>query len=122
MAVVEEVTEERGDGRVAELVARGNASYVDDEFAAACAAYSQALEAQGCSAKQTAQLYALRAQANLQLEDYVNAVSDANRAIEADPSLDKAYLRKVREQACLRAALALPAFCVCWWVSSTRQT
>eukprot|EP00191_Tetraselmis_sp_GSL018_P017085 CAMPEP_0177593460 /NCGR_PEP_ID=MMETSP0419_2-20121207/9161_1 /TAXON_ID=582737 /ORGANISM="Tetraselmis sp., Strain GSL018" /LENGTH=233 /DNA_ID=CAMNT_0019084507 /DNA_START=56 /DNA_END=757 /DNA_ORIENTATION=- len=82
------------ENRVNELISSGNAAYVDDDFSAAAAAYSSALQISGITAKTAAQIYSLRAQASIRMEDYVKAVYDANLAIQADGSLDKAYLRK----------------------------
>ena len=81
-----------------ECVAHGNAAFVDGEFATAAAAYSAALQmiqAQGLPKELAAEVYASRAQAHIQLEDFVNAVDDSNRALEANPKLHKAFLRKV---------------------------
>jgi len=89
--------------QAAELVANGNAAYVDEEYATAAAAYSAALQMiqgqglqglRGLHKELAADVYAARAQAHIQLEDFVNAVDDANRALEANPQLHKAYLRK----------------------------
>lgn len=85
------------DAAVQARVAAGNAAYVDDDFAGAVAAYSAALEAvAGGPPAVTAGLLVLRAQAHIAREDYMNGVADASRAVELDPQLAKAYLRKVR--------------------------
>jgi len=83
------------DAAVQARVAAGNAAYVDDDFAGAVAAYSAALEAvAGGPPAVTAGLLVLRAQAHIAREDYMNGVADASRAVELDPQLAKAYLRK----------------------------
>ena len=104
------VIEEVVGASAAELLAAGNQAYVDDDFDGALAKYSAALEALprggggGSGGARTssspppppsaASLHAVRAQAFIRLEDHVNAVAEANRAIEADPGLQKGYLRK----------------------------
>ncbi|KAE9618303.1 putative 43kDa postsynaptic protein [Lupinus albus] len=39
-------------------------------------------------------LYADRAQANIKLNNFTEAVADANKAIDLNPSTSKAYFRK----------------------------
>lgn len=39
-------------------------------------------------------LYVNRASTNIKFENYTDAILDANKAIESDPSLVKAYLHK----------------------------
>ncbi|CAA6665954.1 unnamed protein product [Spirodela intermedia] len=73
-----------------DLKLRAKEAFVDDNFELAAELYTQALNL----AQDDADLYADRAQANIKLENYTEAVSDAHRAIELDPSLSKAYLRK----------------------------
>ncbi len=51
--------------------------------------YPQALEQE-----RSAAAYDARAHAFLKNEDYLNALDDATKAIELDPSLSKAYLRQ----------------------------
>nr|GMC96380.1 suppressor of G2 allele of SKP1 [Ipomoea batatas] len=41
-----------------------------------------------------AELFSDRAQANIKLQNFTEAVDDANKAIELDPSMARAYLRK----------------------------
>lgn len=41
-----------------------------------------------------ARIYESRSNAYLKLEQYMEAVEDASKALELDPSLPKAYLRK----------------------------
>ncbi|KAK8970211.1 hypothetical protein KSP40_PGU011755 [Platanthera guangdongensis] len=65
-------------------------AFVDDNFELAADLYSQALELD----PKSADLYADRAQANIKLGNFPAAVSDANKAIELDSSMVKAYLRK----------------------------
>lgn len=63
---------------------------MDDEFDLAVDLYTQALDMD----PNNADLFADRAQANIKLQNYTEAVADANRAIELNPSMSKAYLRK----------------------------
>ncbi len=42
----------------------------------------------------SANIYDSRAHAHLKLENCIEAVEDASKAIELDPTLSKAYLRK----------------------------
>ncbi|KAJ8471471.1 hypothetical protein OPV22_025814 [Ensete ventricosum] len=65
-------------------------AFVDDNFDLALDLYSQALDLEPGNAD----ILADRAQANLKLGNFTEAVADANRAIEFDPSMTKAYLRK----------------------------
>ncbi|RWW33793.1 hypothetical protein GW17_00001480 [Ensete ventricosum] len=75
-------------------------AFVDDNFDLALDLYSQALDLEPGNAD----ILADRAQANLKLGNFTGtllhsfcfaeAVADANRAIEFDPSMTKAYLRK----------------------------
>ncbi|XP_073109095.1 protein SGT1 homolog [Elaeis guineensis] len=74
----------------AELEKRAKEAFFEDDFELALDFYSQALELD----PKNADLYADRAQANIKLKNFTEAVADANRAIELDPSLSKAYLRK----------------------------
>ncbi|XP_008775116.2 protein SGT1 homolog [Phoenix dactylifera] len=74
----------------ADLVKRAKEAFFEDGFELALDLYSQALELD----PKNADLYADRAQANIKLKNFTEAVADANRAFELDPSLPKAYLRK----------------------------
>ncbi|XP_074570052.1 protein SGT1 homolog isoform X1 [Curcuma longa] len=65
-------------------------AFVDDDFELALDLYTQALDLE----PRNADLFADRAQANLKLENFTEAVADANKAIELDPSIPKAYMRK----------------------------
>ncbi|XP_042479401.1 protein SGT1 homolog [Macadamia integrifolia] len=71
-------------------------AFVDDNFELAVDLYTQAIEID----PKNADLYADRAQANIKLESYTEAVADANKAIEFDSSMAKAYLRKAT--ACMK--------------------
>ncbi|KAL5222104.1 hypothetical protein ABZP36_026817 [Zizania latifolia] len=73
-----------------DLESKAKAAFVDDDFELAAELYTQAIEA----APATAELYADRAQAHIKLGNYTESVADANKAIELDPSMHKAYLRK----------------------------
>ncbi|XP_030453871.1 protein SGT1 homolog [Syzygium oleosum] len=65
-------------------------AFLDDDFESSVDLYSRAIY----SSPGSADLYADRAQAHIKLGKFTEAVSDANKAIELDPSLAKAYLRK----------------------------
>ena len=43
---------------------------------------------------QSAELYAYRAQTRLKLENFLEAVEDASKALDLNPRLSKAHLRK----------------------------
>ncbi|OAY62913.1 protein SGT1 homolog [Ananas comosus] len=73
-----------------DLEKRAKEAFVDDNFDLAVDLYTQALDAD----PQNADLYADRAQANIKLGNFTEAVADANRAIELEPAMSKAYLRK----------------------------
>ncbi|XP_031504361.1 protein SGT1 homolog A-like isoform X3 [Nymphaea colorata] len=73
-----------------ELEKKAAGAFVDDNFELACDLYSQAIDMDPTNAD----FFANRAQANIKLKRYTEAVADANRAIELDPSMAKAYLRK----------------------------
>ncbi|CAA3024979.1 suppressor of G2 allele of SKP1 [Olea europaea subsp. europaea] len=72
-----------------EIAAKAQNAFVDDDFESAADLYTQAIELN----PNDADLFADRAQANIKL-GYFTAVADANKAIELDPSMAKAYLRK----------------------------
>ncbi|MBA0773640.1 hypothetical protein Gotri_008900 [Gossypium trilobum] len=78
------------------LETKAKEAYFDDHFELALDLYSQAI---GINPKK-AELYADRAQANIKLNNLPDAVADANKAIELDPSMSKAYLRKAT--ACMK--------------------
>ncbi|PKA65370.1 Protein SGT1 like [Apostasia shenzhenica] len=80
----------------AELEKKAKEAFVDDDFEMAVDLYTQALDLE----PKNADLYADRAQANIKIGSFTEAVSDANSAIELDPSMVKAYLRK--GTACLK--------------------
>ncbi|KAH9611879.1 hypothetical protein KSS87_003718 [Heliosperma pusillum] len=71
-------------------------AFIDDHFELAVDLYSQAIDLN----PNFPELFADRAQANIKLSNFTEAVADANRAIELDPSMAKAYLRK--GTACLK--------------------
>ncbi|CAL9195855.1 unnamed protein product, partial [Musa hybrid cultivar] len=73
-----------------DLGKRAKEAFVDDNFDLALDLYTQALDLESGNAD----ILADRAQANLKLGNFTEAVADANRAIELDPSMTKAYLRK----------------------------
>ncbi|OAY82117.1 Protein SGT [Ananas comosus] len=74
----------------ADLERRAREAFVDDNFELAVDLYTQALDVDPGNAD----LLADRAQANIKLRDFTEAVADANRVIQLDPSMVKAYLRK----------------------------
>ncbi|XP_058206034.1 protein SGT1 homolog [Rhododendron vialii] len=69
---------------------RAKEAFIDDHFELAVDLYSQAISMD----PKNAELFSDRAQANIKLRNFTEAVSDASRAIELDPSISKAYLRK----------------------------
>ncbi|KAJ0989276.1 hypothetical protein J5N97_007632 [Dioscorea zingiberensis] len=73
-----------------DLEHRAKEAFVDDDFDLAVDLYTQALDMD----PNNADLFADRAQANIKLQNFTEAVADANRAIELNPSMAKAYLRK----------------------------
>ncbi|GMN31901.1 hypothetical protein TIFTF001_003450 [Ficus carica] len=73
-----------------ELAENAREAFVDDDFQLAVDLYSQAITLNPASAD----LLADRAQANIKLNNFTDAVGDANKAIELDRSMAKAYLRK----------------------------
>ncbi|XP_042053165.1 protein SGT1 homolog isoform X2 [Salvia splendens] len=74
----------------ADLEAKAKEAFIDDHFELAVDLYSQAIALTPSSAD----LFIDRAQANIKLHNFTEAVADANKAIELDPSIAKAYLRK----------------------------
>ncbi|KAF7138696.1 hypothetical protein RHSIM_Rhsim07G0087100 [Rhododendron simsii] len=78
-----------------DLANQAREAFVDDDFRSAVDLYTQAIDIN----PRSADLYAERAQANIKLSNFTEAVADANKAIEIDPSMAKAYLRK-GTQAC----------------------
>ncbi|XP_044468469.1 protein SGT1 homolog B-like [Mangifera indica] len=73
-----------------DLERKAKEAFIDDHFQLAVELYSKAIDV----SPNNAELYADRAQANIKLESFTEAVADANKAIELDSSMAKAYLRK----------------------------
>ncbi|XP_024990073.1 protein SGT1 homolog B-like [Cynara cardunculus var. scolymus] len=73
-----------------DLVTKANEAFIDDHFELAVDLYSQAILINPTNAD----LLSDRSQANIKLKNFTEAVSDANKAIELDPSISKGYLRK----------------------------
>lgn len=73
-----------------DLEKKAKEAFVDDDFDLAVDLYSQAIDMD----PNNAGLFADRAQANIKINSFTEAVADANKAIELDPSMSKAYLRK----------------------------
>ncbi|RYR56111.1 hypothetical protein Ahy_A05g021902 [Arachis hypogaea] len=73
-----------------DLEAKAKEAFVEDHFELAVELLSQAIDIEPTRAE----LYADRAQANIKLSNFTEAVVDANKAIELNPSLSKAYMRK----------------------------
>ena len=73
-----------------DLEAKAKEAFVEDHFELAVELLSQAIDIEPTRAE----LYADRAQANIKLSNFTEAVADANKAIELNPSLSKAYMRK----------------------------
>ncbi|CAK7338713.1 unnamed protein product [Dovyalis caffra] len=75
---------------MADLEKKAKEAFIDDHFELAVDLYSQAIALNPSNPD----LFADRAQANIKLNNLPEAVADASRAIELDPSMAKAYLRK----------------------------
>ncbi|KAF5731786.1 Phosphatase-related [Tripterygium wilfordii] len=73
-----------------DLEKKAKEAFIDDHFELAVEIYSQAIAIN----PDNAELFADRAQANIKLNNFTEAVADTNRAIELDPSMYKAYMRK----------------------------
>ncbi|WOG92828.1 hypothetical protein DCAR_0312105 [Daucus carota subsp. sativus] len=73
-----------------DLEGKAKGAFIDDHFELAVDLYTQAI----ALSPNHPELFADRAQANIKLLHFTEAVADANRAIEIDPSMAKAYLRK----------------------------
>ncbi|KAK3020206.1 hypothetical protein RJ639_046838, partial [Escallonia herrerae] len=69
---------------------KAKAAFVDDDFQLAADLYTQAIGLD----PDNPDYYADRAQAHIKLNYFTEAVADANKAIELDPLMTKAYLRK----------------------------
>eukprot|EP00611_Tribonema_gayanum_P001770 TRINITY_DN112_c0_g2_i2.p2 TRINITY_DN112_c0_g2~~TRINITY_DN112_c0_g2_i2.p2 ORF type:complete len:378 (+),score=172.60 TRINITY_DN112_c0_g2_i2:300-1433(+) len=90
-----------------DLLAQGNAAFVDDDFARAVQLYTQAVEADAG----LADAYAARAAAHLKLRRHADALQDADSALKLRPGLEPALYR--RGVACFsldKYAEALEAF------------
>ncbi|XP_022853761.1 protein SGT1 homolog [Olea europaea var. sylvestris] len=75
-----------------DLQRKAKEAFIDDHFELAIDLYSQAISLN----PNDAELFADRSQANFKLCNFTEAVSDANKAIELDPTMAKAYLRKAK--------------------------
>ncbi|WZZ41269.1 hypothetical protein YC2023_037528 [Brassica napus] len=90
-----------------ELAEKAKEAFLDDDFDVAADLYSKAIDLDPSCAS----FFADRAQANIKLLNFTEAVADANKAIELEPTLAKAYLRKgtacmkLEEYATAKAAL-----------------
>jgi len=73
---------------MADKLSAANAAFVDEDFESALSLYTEAIEAQPC-----ADAFLNRAHAHLKLEHFVDAVADATKACEMDPTSSKASLR-----------------------------
>ncbi|RVW43085.1 Protein SGT1-like [Vitis vinifera] len=73
-----------------ELERKAGVAFIDEDYKLAVELFSKALKIR----PNNAELLASRAQANIMLHDYLEAVGDAIKAIQLDPSMAKAYLRK----------------------------
>ncbi|XP_010450392.1 PREDICTED: protein SGT1 homolog A-like isoform X2 [Camelina sativa] len=73
-----------------ELADKAKEAFIDDEFDVAVDLYSKAIDLE----PNCADFFADHAQAYIKLLSFTEAVADANKAIELDPTLTKAYLRK----------------------------
>ncbi|KAJ6364429.1 hypothetical protein OIU76_029392 [Salix suchowensis] len=75
---------------MADLERKAKEAFIDDHFELAVDLYTQVIALNPTNPD----LFADRAQANIKLNNLTEAVADASRAIELDPSMAKAYLRK----------------------------
>jgi len=75
---------------MADLEKKAKEAFIDDHFELAVDLYTQAIALNSTNPD----LFADRAQANIKLNNFTEAVADASRAIALDASLAKAYLRK----------------------------
>ncbi|KAL1552827.1 Cochaperone protein [Salvia divinorum] len=73
-----------------DLERKAKEAFIDDHFELAVDLYTEAI----ALSPTAAELFADRAQANIKLRSFTEAVADANKAIELDHSMSKAYLRK----------------------------
>ncbi|KAM7272291.1 hypothetical protein ACFE04_026954 [Oxalis oulophora] len=73
-----------------DLETKAKEAFIDDHFELAVDLYTQAIQLNSTNAL----LFSDRAQANIKLNNFTEAVADANKAIQLDPSLSKAYFRK----------------------------
>ncbi|KAL9994085.1 putative CS domain, SGS domain, HSP20-like chaperone, tetratricopeptide repeat-containing [Helianthus debilis subsp. tardiflorus] len=73
-----------------DLATKAKEAFIDDHFELAVDLYSQAIVIDS----QNPELFSDRAQANIKLKNFTDAVADASKAMELDPSNPKAYLRK----------------------------
>lgn len=73
-----------------DLETKAKEAFIDDHFELAVDLYSQAI----ALSPNNAELFVDRAQANIKLGNFTEAVADANKAIELNPATAKAYLRK----------------------------
>ncbi|KAJ0856230.1 putative CS domain, SGS domain, HSP20-like chaperone, tetratricopeptide repeat-containing [Helianthus annuus] len=73
-----------------DLATKAKEAFIDDHFELAVDLYSQAIVID----PQNPELFSDRAQANIKLKNFTDAVADASKAMELDPSNPKAYLRK----------------------------
>ncbi|XP_050230582.1 protein SGT1 homolog B-like [Mercurialis annua] len=73
-----------------ELAENAKEAIIDDDFQLAIDLYSKALDLEPTNPN----FFADRAQANIKLNNFTEAVADTNKAIELDPLMAKAFLRK----------------------------
>ncbi|KAF3568137.1 hypothetical protein DY000_02015277 [Brassica cretica] len=83
-------TKKKIDSMASELAEKAKEAFLEDDFDVAVDLYSRAIDLDpNCAA-----FFADRAQANIKILNFTEAVADANKAIELEPTLSKAYLRK----------------------------
>ncbi|GAB2221970.1 hypothetical protein Droror1_Dr00013167 [Drosera rotundifolia] len=75
---------------VSDLQMKAKEAFIDDRFVLSVELNTQAIDLN----PNNAELFADRAQAYIKLANFTEAVADANKAIQLDPSMAKAYLRK----------------------------
>ena len=71
------------------LIVEANRAFVDEDFETAVELYSQAIDEVPSS-----EAYSSRAAVHLKMENYTEAVADANMAVKMQPTNSKAHLRK----------------------------
>ena len=72
------------------LLGLGDRAFVEEDYTEALKHYTDALRADPSNA----QVLESRSHCHIKQQNYVEAAEDASKAIELDPAMAKAYLRK----------------------------